>query len=289
MKIDSFEKCSWLQDVIFESVNLFFYKDSSSGLWIFLETKVASIFIANILKMNQIILIITLNLKNHKTFFLKTAPLMIKIYKKWEAFPTIIQIFSLKMNHNNSIVSPAIVLMMDLLHADILKKEVPKILKKLKIFTLKFIAVHTIVVKKSSILNQGLFATRLFTLEKSLFSVIMTTALKVSTKNLTWTDTKKFTKMRNLSFATNVVNHSQQQQTWNSIHKHIFQKKKKENNTHAKWKDAIKSISIDAISKNIRCNMMIQSEILWCKMRIKEMSIKLNFKLDWINVLLVYN
>lgn len=146
-------------------------------------------------------------------------------------------------------------------------------------------SVHTIVVKKSSIFNQVLSATKSFIQEKSLTHATTIIVPKVSIRNLTWTDTRKFIKTRSLSYATNAVNHLQQQQTWNNIRRPTFLKKKKESITPARWKDAIKNIFIVAISKNIRWNMMTQLEILWWRIKIKKMLTKLNFKSVLVNAL----
>ena len=146
-------------------------------------------------------------------------------------------------------------------------------------------SVHTIIVKKSSIFNQVSSVIKSFIREKSLTHAITTIVPKVSIRNLIWTDTRKFIKMRSLSYATNAVNHLQQQQTWNNIRRLTFLKKNKENITPARWKDATKSIFIVAISKNIRWNMMTQSEILWWRIKIKKMLTKLNFKSVLVNAL----
>lgn len=88
------------------------------------------------------------------------------------------------MSHKSTIASHVIVLMMDSSLVDILRKEVHKILKKLKITIPKFMSVHTIIVKKSSIFNQVSSATKSFIQEKSLTRATTKIVPKVSTRNL---------------------------------------------------------------------------------------------------------
>ena len=71
-----------------------------------------------------------------------------------------IKIHSSRMSHKSTNVSLVIVLMMDSSNVDILRKGVLKILKKLKISTLKFMFAHTIIVKKNSIWSQGSSGTK---------------------------------------------------------------------------------------------------------------------------------
>lgn len=254
-----------------ESVKFIFYKDSSSRLWIFLLIKAAFASIAKTHNMNPTIHMAILSLKSLNISSLKIVPFKTKICRKWEVFPTKIKIFLWKTSHKSTIASHVIVLMMDSSHVGILRREVHKILKKLKITTPKFMSVRTIIVKKNSIFNQVLYAIKSFIQEKSLTHATTKIVPKVSTRNLIWTGTRKFIKMRSHSFAISVVNHSQQQLTWNSIHRPTFPKKNKESITPVRWKDAIRNIFTVAILKNIRWNMMTQLEISWWKIKIRKM------------------
>lgn len=143
------------------TLKFIFYKDSSSRLWIFSETKVVSAFIAKPPITNPIILKVNLNLRKGQTFFLKIVLLMSKINKKCQVFPMTIKTFYSKISLKSTTVSLVIELTMASSNAGILlKKKVLKILKKLKISTLKFILAHTINAKKSSIFSQDSLDTK---------------------------------------------------------------------------------------------------------------------------------